>query len=78
MKTKDAILQVLSGRAAPSKYALAKAIGVRPIMVSHYLTGSRMKQGTADKFQEIFGIEITDVYSPTQDALARMKTDGMG
>ena len=73
MKTKDAVLQVLSGRAAPSKYALAKAIGVRPIMVSHYLTGSRMKQGTADKFTNVFDIEISDVYSPTQDAMERMK-----
>ena len=73
MKTKDAILHVLSGRAAPSKYALAKAIGVRPIMIDHYLNGSRMKQGTADSFTSVFDIEISDVYAPTQDALTRMK-----
>jgi len=75
MKTKLAILKVLSGREAPSKYALAKALGVRPIMIDHYLNGSRMKQGQADKFKEVFDIELSDVYSPTQDALERRKDE---
>ncbi len=73
MKTVDAIVKVLSGREAPSKYALAKALGVRPIMIDHYLHGSRMKQGQADKFKDLFDIELDDVYAPTQDAMERRK-----
>ena len=75
MKTKLAILEVLSKRDASSKYALAKALGVRPIMVDHYLNGSRMKQGQADKFKELFDIELDDVYAPTQAALERRKNE---
>lgn len=73
MRTKPAILEVLAKRGGPSKYALAKALGVRPIMIDHYLNGSRMKQGQADKFKELFDIELDDVYAPTQDAMERRK-----
>lgn len=75
MKTQVAVLKALSGRESPTKYAVAKQLGVRPIMIDHYLNGSRMKQDTADRFQELFGYEITDVYNPTQDALKRAKSN---
>ena len=75
MKTSQAIVQVLTGKDAPSKYALPKALDVRPIMIDHYLNGSRMKQKNADKFESLFGIKLSDVYSPTSDAMERRKDE---
>ena len=75
MKTRDAILHVLGKASGPSKYGLAKLLKVQPIMVDHYLNGSRMKQDKADKFEHLFGIKLTDVYDPTKDALERLKND---
>jgi transcriptional regulator with XRE-family HTH domain len=46
-------------------YAIAKELGVRPIMVTKYRTGeSRMGLTTAAKFEQIFGIKITDARRP--------------
>ncbi len=75
LTTREAVLYVLSQRAGPSKYALAKALGHSPIMIDHYLNGSRMKQATADVFNNTFGIEISDLYDPTAEALQRHKND---
>ena len=75
MKTQDALLNVLSRRDAPTKYAVAQLLKVQPIMIDHYLNGSRMRQDKAELFQEIFDIEITDVYNPTADAMGRMKAN---
>ncbi len=73
LTSQEAILKVLTGKSAPSKYALGKALKVNPIMIDHYLGGSRMKQDKADIMLDKFGIIITDVYAPTQDALSRRR-----
>jgi len=75
--TKEAILYVLALRnGPPSKYALAKAMRLKsPIMIDHYLNGTRMKKDTAEEFERTFGITITDIYDPTADAMERHKND---
>jgi hypothetical protein len=75
MKTNEAILKILSMRDGPTKYALSKVLSVQPIMIDHYLNGSRMKQEKAGIINEVFDIEITDVYDPTKKALERYKNE---
>jgi len=71
MNTQAAVLKILAGAEAPSKYALAKLLKVQPIMISHYLNGSRMRQAKADIIKDKFNIVVTDVYNPTRDALEK-------
>ncbi len=66
MKTKKAVLRVLK-KTRNSKYWIAKQLGVRPIMISYYIRPvkpCKMSKLTADKFEAIFNIKITDVYNP--------------
>jgi len=61
LTTKAAVMKVLNEKKV-SAYRLAKNIGVTPNMISNYLTGSRMRQNTANKFADKYDIIITDVY----------------
>ena len=61
--TKQAVLKVLTTKVVRSKYALAQALGIRPLMINNYLTkGTRMGTATAAKFEELYSITIADVY----------------
>ena len=64
MNTKEAVLAVLS-RHSISKYRLAKTIGVQPIMIDRYLTGTRMGVKPCREFEREYLIEIDDVYDPS-------------
>ena len=64
MTTMEAVLHVLSINKGMSKYALAGRLGRRPIMVDNWLNGTRMGGETADRFEDTFGIEITNAYRP--------------
>ena len=69
MKTKEAVLKVLRDT-EKSKYWLAMQLEVRPIMVSHYIRPvkpCKMSKPTADKFEGLFDIKITDVYNPIKE-----------
>ena len=66
MKTKEAIFHVLQ-ETKVSKYRLAMQLGVRPIMINHYIRSvkpCKMSKLTADKFEDIFDIKIIDMYNP--------------
>lgn len=64
MNTREAVIYVLKEEGI-SKYRMGYDLGVRPIMIDHYLNKSRMKQDTADKFEAKYNIHIDDVYNPT-------------
>lgn len=69
LTTKQAVLKVLRDMHW-SKYKLAQEMGVRPIMISNYLKDekpTKMSGRTADRFEDTFGIEITDAYRPTKE-----------
>ena len=66
LTTKKAVLLVLKDTKR-SKYWLAQQLEVQPIMISHYIRPvkpSRMSKKTADLFEQLFTIKITDVYNP--------------
>jgi len=61
--TQMAVFEVLANNLVRSKYAMAKALGVQPIMINNYMhKGTRMSTDTANKFTELYQIEITDIY----------------
>lgn len=65
LTTESAVIHVLVNAMANSKYHLATMLQIRPIMISNYLhKGTRMGRTTADKFEALYDIEITDVYDP--------------
>lgn len=69
LTTKSAVLYVLKEKGI-SKYALAKSVGRNPIMVDFWIREkkpSRMSKPTADKFTEVYGIIITDIYNPIKE-----------
>jgi ribosome-binding protein aMBF1 (putative translation factor) len=45
-----------------SRYYIAKRMQVQPIMVRHWLNGTRPRQETADRFAELFDIKVTNIY----------------
>lgn len=68
MKTQKAILYVLKETEYTSMYAIAKVltddtVKVQTIQVSNYLKGkNNMSEKVAIRFEEVFGITISDVY----------------
>lgn len=69
MTTKEAIKYVAEHFGVPSRYALAQALSdeelkVQPIQISNYLNGTRMSKKVAVRFQEVYGVVISDVYAP--------------
>lgn len=65
---KEAIIKVCEDFGITSKYALAKALScdtvtVQPIQIYNYLNGRQMSEKVAQRFSEVFGIVISDVYS---------------
>jgi len=63
--TKEAVLHILKEMQL-SKYRLAQMINVKPIMVNNYIRDNKpCKMGvtTAQNFEALFQIKITDVYS---------------
>ena len=51
----------------PSKYAMAKSLSdetltVQPIQISNYLNGTKMSKKVAQRFEETYGITISDAY----------------
>ncbi len=66
MTAQKAVAHVITEMDVPSKYAVAKLLSdedlkVQPIQVSNYLKGKTMSQKVANRFEEVFGITITDV-----------------
>lgn len=49
-----------------TRYQIAQELGITPINITRYLKGGIMKKDTADKFELIFGITITDFQKPKQ------------
>lgn len=62
LATGEAVAKVLKMKNI-SKYKMAQQIGVSPIMISNYLSGSKMRQKIADTFETYYGIEISDVFT---------------
>lgn len=63
----EAIRFVADHFGVPSKYALAKALSgdglnVQPIQIDNYLNGTRMSAKVANRFDEVYGITISDAY----------------
>lgn len=70
MTGKEAITFVAEHFGVPSRYALAKALSgdglnVQAIQITNYLTGTRMSKRVAERFNEVYGIVISDVYVPS-------------
>ena len=71
LTTKKAVTLVLKDTKR-SKYWLAKQLEVQPIMINHYLRPvrpSRMSKKTADIFERLFTIKITDIYNPIKEII---------
>lgn len=62
LTTKEAVIFVLRDKDI-SKYRLAQTLGIQPIMVDNYMNNTRMGKKTADKFETLYDIEISDVYN---------------
>lgn len=68
MTAKEAILYVsYSNSKYSSMYSIAKALSgdglkVHTVQISNYLKGTRMSRKVAERFEEVFDIEITDVW----------------
>lgn len=68
LETQKALLYVLQNTDCKSMYSIAKALSddelkVQTIQVSNYLKGKNgMSEKVALRFEEVFGITITDVY----------------
>lgn len=63
----EAIKYVADYFGVPSKYALAKSLSdedltVQPIQISNYLKGTQMSKKVAERFNETYGIIISDAY----------------
>lgn len=63
----EAIKYVADYFGVPSKYALAKSLSdekltVQPIQISNYINGTRMSKKVADRFNDTYGIIISDAY----------------
>lgn len=51
-----------------SMYSIAKSlsgdnVNVQPIQIKNYMNGTKMSKKVAKRFEEVYGIEITDVHS---------------
>lgn len=67
MTGREAIRYVAFHFGVPSKYALAKSLSdkdlvVQPIQISNYINGTRMSKKVAERFNETYGIIISDAY----------------
>lgn len=58
-----------------TKYGLGKSLGMSATSVEQWLKGTRMSRKTADKFNELYDIEINDVYEAVR-LPANTKPDG--
>jgi hypothetical protein len=70
MTAKEALAYAAEHFGVPSAYAMAKSLSdekmtVQPIQISHYLKGKKMSRRVADRFNEVYGIIITDVHEST-------------
>jgi len=71
LTTKQAVTLVLK-ETKRSKYWLAQQLEVQPIMINNYLRPvrpSRMGVKTAEIFERLFTIKITDVYNPIKEVV---------
>jgi len=67
MTTRKAIIKVMVMH-NKSRYRIAKDLEVSPIMITNYLKeegNSVMGVKTANKFFNIYNIEISDIFNPT-------------
>ena len=67
MTGKEAIKFAADHFGVQSKYAMSKALSdedltVQPIQISNYLNGTRMSKKVAERFEETYGITISDAY----------------
>jgi len=67
MTTKEAITHIADYFGVKSMYALAKSLSggdllVQTIQIKHYMNGAKPTQKVADRFAEVYGINITDVH----------------
>lgn len=67
MTGKEAIKYIADHFGVPSKYALAKSLSdeklnVQVIQITNYLNGTRMSKKVADRFNETYGVIISDAY----------------
>lgn len=77
MRTAQAVAFVLKDQGL-TKYGLAKALGLgATTSVYQWLKGTRMNSTSATKFEELYGITISDVYDPLC-APAKSESGGTG
>lgn len=67
MTGKEAIQYVAENFGVQSMYALAKSLSdetltVQTIQIKNYLNGRRMSKKVAERFNDVYGIIISDVY----------------
>ena len=74
MRTAIAVALVLETKEM-TKYGLAKVLNASPTSVEQWLKGTRMSTRYAAKFEELYGIEINDVYT-TVLISGRRRMDG--
>lgn len=78
MQTKEAVSFVLNAKGL-TKYALAKSLGSAPVSVNQWLRGTRMSAAKAEKFKQLYIIEIEDTYdskaTPTNNGRANTLHD---
>lgn len=63
----EAIKYVQDHFGVPSRYALAKSLSgdgltVQPIQITNYINGTQMSKKVAERFNEVYGVIITDAY----------------
>jgi DNA-binding transcriptional regulator YdaS (Cro superfamily) len=59
MTTKEAVTHVLKSTGI-TKYKLAQKLGAHPPSVDQWLRRTRMSKAYADKFNELFNVQVTD------------------
>lgn len=61
MTSKEAIEHLMA--TGLSKYRIAKSLGLAPVSINQYLSGTKMSVQTAAKLASVHGLVITDSFS---------------
>lgn len=60
--TSQQAIVILVGRGL-TKYRIAKTLGVAPVSINHWLSGTKMSEVNAERMLALYEIEITDFFS---------------
>jgi hypothetical protein len=70
MTAKEAIKYIAKEFNVPSRYAMSKQLSdeeltVQPIQISNYMNGTKMSEKVAKRFNEVYGVLISDIHYPS-------------